>query len=111
MLFSITADYTPQAIANLRDNPTINRREIVEHTLEAAGGGKVVAFYGRIANGPGALAIIDTDPTTAMALCGIVAASGGVQNVRIERLLAQEEIVTIRQKAGNLSKTYRSAAE
>lgn len=109
MLFSLTADYTPQAVAKMRDNPTINRREILEQTLEAAGG-KVLAFYGRIVNGPGALAIIDADPTTAMAFVGMATASGGIHNVRMERLLSQEEIVALRQKAGELAKTYRSAA-
>ena len=110
MPFRITADYTQQAIANLRDDPTINRRETEEHTLEAAGGGKVVAFYAHVANGPGALAIIDTDPTAAMALGGIVPPSGGVQNMPIERLLARKESMAIRQKAGKLTKTYQSPA-
>jgi uncharacterized protein with GYD domain len=38
MLFCITADYTPQALNAMRENPTTNRREAVERLLEAAGG-------------------------------------------------------------------------
>ncbi len=52
MHFSITADYTPAAINAMRENPTTNRREAVEQLITAAGG-KLVAMFGRVANGPG----------------------------------------------------------
>ena len=45
MLFCITADYTPQALNAMRENPTTNRREAADQLLEAAGG-KVIAMYG-----------------------------------------------------------------
>ncbi len=111
MLFCITADYSPQAISAMRENPTTNRREAVDKLLEAAGG-KVVAMYGRIANGPGALVIFDVpEPPAAAAICGIVASSGSVQNVKLERLLAQDEIVGIRQRAAKLHGAYRPAGQ
>ena len=61
MLFCLTAEYTAQALTAMRDNPTTNRGEATRQLLEAAGG-KLVSFYGRVNNGPGALVIFDIDP-------------------------------------------------
>ena len=58
MLFCLTADYTPQALNAMRENPNTDRRAAVEQLLEAAGG-KLVAMYGRASNGPGAMVIFD----------------------------------------------------
>jgi uncharacterized protein with GYD domain len=54
VLFCLTAEYTPQALTAMRENPTTNRGEAVRQLLEAAGG-KLVSFYGRVNNGPGAI--------------------------------------------------------
>ena len=54
MLFCITANYTPKALDAMGKNPNTNRREAVEKLVNAAGG-KLVAMYGTIAEGPGAM--------------------------------------------------------
>jgi len=74
--------------------------------LEAAGA-KLVSMYGTIAEGPGALVIFDADPVAAAALTGVAASSDGIQNVKIMRLLAQEDVVAIRQKAKQIEGSYR----
>ena len=38
MLFCLTAEYTPQALNAMRENPETNRREATTQLLEAAGG-------------------------------------------------------------------------
>jgi hypothetical protein len=38
MLFCLTADYTPQALNAMRENPNTDRRAAVEQLLAAAGG-------------------------------------------------------------------------
>ncbi len=58
MLFCLTADYTPQALNAMRENPNTNRQAAVEQLLSAAGG-KLVAMYGRATNGPGVMVIFD----------------------------------------------------
>jgi len=107
MLFCITVVYTPQALNVMRENPTTNRREAVEQ-LVAAAGGKVIAMYGTIAEGPGAMVIFDCDPAVAPAITGIAAASGGVRNVKMMRLLSMDEVVAVRQKAQQLHASYRA---
>jgi len=65
MLFCLTADYTPQALNAMRENPNTNRREAVTQLLEAAGG-KLIDIYGTSGNGPGAMVIFDVpDPVMA----------------------------------------------
>ena len=44
MLFCLTADYTPQALNAMRENPNSDRRAAVEQVLAAADG-KLVAMY------------------------------------------------------------------
>ena len=56
MLFCLTAEYTPQALNAMRENPNTDRRVAVEELLRAAGG-KLVAMYGKSTNGPGAMVI------------------------------------------------------
>src|SRR4051795_12725043 len=81
MLFSLTADYTPQALNAMRENPNTDRRAAVEQLLEAAGG-KLIAMYGRATNGPGAMVIFDVpDPAMAPAMVGVAVSSGSIQNV------------------------------
>jgi uncharacterized protein with GYD domain len=107
MLFCITADYMPQAITAMRNNPDTSRREAVGQLLEAAGG-KLVAMYGRVENGPGAMVIFECDdPAMVPAIVGVAASSGSIQNVHIQRLVTQEEIVNIRRNAAKIASAYR----
>jgi hypothetical protein len=53
MLFCLTVNYTPKALDAMAKNPNTNRREALEKLVTAAGG-KLVAMYGTIAEGPGA---------------------------------------------------------
>ena len=106
MLFCLTANYTPKALDAMGKNPT-NRREAVEKLLTAAGG-KLVAMYGTIAEGPGAMAIFDIDPAAAPAVVGVVASSDGVQNVKMQRLFSGDEVAAVRKKRTELQKSYRA---
>ena len=106
MLFCITANYTSQALETMGKNPNTNRREAVEKLLTAAGG-KLVAMYGTIADGPGAMVIFEADPAAAPAISGVVASSGSVTNVKVQRLLSGDEVRAIRQKRAELQKSYR----
>lgn len=60
MLFCITAQYTPQALSSMLDDPTTNRAEAVKQMIEAAGG-KLVSMYSTVAEGPGVLVIFEVD--------------------------------------------------
>jgi len=107
MHFCFTGQYTPQALNSMMDNPTVSRFEAFKKLVEA-GGGKLVAMYGMPAEGPGALAIFEvSDPTAAASIVGVVMASGAVQNPKLTRLLTQEELVHVRQKAGQLRSVYK----
>ncbi len=110
MLFCITANYTPDALNAMRENPNTNRQAAFEQLLAAAGG-KLVSMYGTIAEGPGALAIIDVDPMVAPAITGVMTSSGTLYNVRLQRLLSQEELVGIRQKAPELRGSYKAPGQ
>jgi uncharacterized protein with GYD domain len=111
MLFSFTAEYTPQALNAMRENPNTDRRAAVEQLVQAAGG-KLVAMYGRAANGPGALVIFDVpDPAMAPAMCGVAVSAGSIQNVELTRLFTMEEITDIRQKARRIHGAYKPPGE
>ena len=99
MLFCLTAEYTPQALNAMRENPNTDRRAAVEELLRAAGG-KLVAMYGRASNGPGAMLIFDVpDPAMAPAMCGVAVSAGSIQNVELTRLFTMEEIADIRKRS------------
>jgi uncharacterized protein with GYD domain len=107
MLFCFTGDYTAQALNAMRDNPNRDRQAAVTRTVEAAGG-KLVAMYGRAANGPGVMVIFDVpDPDMAVAIIGVAVSSGAAQNVRLTRLFAMAEVSAIRQKRVQLSGAYK----
>src|SRR5262245_30494394 len=72
MLFCITANYTPKALEAMGKNPNTNRREAAEKLVTAAGG-KLVAMYGTVAEGPGAMVIFEADPAVAPAISGVAA--------------------------------------
>ena len=107
MLFSLTAEYTSQALAAMRENPNTNRRAAVEELLNAAGG-KLISMYGRTSNGPGVLLIIDVpDPAMAPAMVGVAVSAGTIQKPELTRLFTMEEIADIRQKAKQLYAVYK----
>jgi uncharacterized protein with GYD domain len=107
MLFCLTADYTPQALNAMRENPNTDRRQAAMQLLEAAGG-KLIEMYGTAGNGPGAMVIFDVpDPEMAPAMCGVAVSSGSIQNVKLTRLFSMDEISGIRQKAREIRGAYR----
>ena len=105
MLFCLTANHTPKALEAMGKNPNTNRREAVEKLLTTAGG-KLVAMYGTIAKGPGAMAIFDIDPAAAPAVVGVIASSDALQNVEMQRLFSGEEVRAVRQKRAQLQASY-----
>jgi len=109
MLFCITANYTSQAVTALMENPS-NRQQAIEQLIAAAGG-KLVSFYGTVAEGPGVLAIIDVDPAVAPSILGVVTSAGTIHNVRMQRLLSQDEIAGVRQKGRELRAAYKAPGQ
>lgn len=106
MLFCLTAEYTPQALNAMRENPNTNRQAAVEKLLAAAGG-KLVSMYGRATNGPGVMIIFDVaDPDMSAAMTGVAVSAGTLQNVHLTRLYTMEEIAGIRQKAKQIRGAY-----
>jgi uncharacterized protein with GYD domain len=107
MLFCLTADYTPQTLNAMRENPNTNRQAAVEEVLAAAGG-KLVAMYGRATNGPGVMVIFDvTDPAMAPAITGVAVSAGTIHHVELTRLFTMEEVKGIRERAGKLRGAYK----
>src|SRR5437763_16530589 len=91
MVFCLTADYTPQALNAMRENPNTNRQAAVEQLLSAAGG-KLVAMYGRATNGPGVMVIFDvTDPAMAPAISGVAGSAGRIDHVELTRLFTMDQ--------------------
>lgn len=106
MLFCLTAEYTPQALNAMRENPNTNRQAAVEKLLAAAGG-KLVSMYGKATNGPGTMIIFDVaDPDMSAAMTGVAVSAGTLQNVHLTRLYTMEEIAGIRQKAKQIRGAY-----
>jgi hypothetical protein len=46
------------------------------------------------------------EPSSAAAIAGLVVSAGTMQNVKLVRLLTQEEVVEVRQKANKLKAAY-----
>ena len=90
--------------------PNTNRRVEFEKLLTAAGG-KLVGMYATMADGPGAIAIFDAEPAVAPAVGAVVASSDGVQNFKMVRLFAMEEVIGIRQKRIQLQSSYKSPTQ
>ena len=105
-MYCITANYAPNALQAMAKNPNFKRSEAVEKLVTAAGG-KLVAMYGTIVDGPGAMAIIDVDPSVAPAIAALVASSDGVHNVRAQPLFTMDEVVAVRQMRARLQASYR----
>jgi uncharacterized protein with GYD domain len=107
MHFCLTAEYTPHALNAIMDDPKTNRYEAAKALIEAAGG-KLISMYSTGADGPGVLIIYDVpDPNAALAISGIAMAAGTVHNVKLTRLLTQEEVTHVRQKARELRGAYK----
>ena len=107
MHFCYTAQYTPHALNSIMDDPKTNRYEATKKLIEAAGG-KLISMYSTGADGPGVLVIFDVpDPDAAAAISGIAVASGTIHNVQLTRLLTQEEVTHVRQKARELRSHYK----
>ncbi|HEY8670130.1 MAG TPA: GYD domain-containing protein [Terriglobales bacterium] len=102
MHFCLTGQYTPQALNSMMDNPTTSRYKAVKQLIETAGG-KLISMYSTPADGPGVLVIIDVpEPDAAAAMTGVVVAAGALHNVKLQRLLTQDEVMHVRQKASQL---------
>ena len=110
MMFSITANYTPKALDAMRENPNSDRSAAFDQLVKAAGG-KVVGFYFTTAEGPGVLAIFDTDPVAAAAITGTVASSDGVRDVKMTRLWSNDEVVAIRKKRAEIHASYKAPGQ
>ena len=111
MLYCISANYTPKAMQAMAKKPNANRRDAVEKLVKAAGG-KLVAMYGTMVDGPGAIVIVDVDPGVgAAAIAAVVASSDGVHNVRGHRLFSMDEVIAIRKKRIELQKSYSPPGE
>jgi uncharacterized protein with GYD domain len=107
MLFCLTADYTPQALNAMRENPNTNRQAAVEQLLSAAGG-KLVAMYGRATNGPGVMVIFDvTDPAMAPAITGVAVSAGTIHHVELTRLFSMDEVKGLRERASKIRSAYK----
>ena len=105
MLYCISANYTPKAMEAMAKNPNANRKEAVEKLVTAAGA-KLIAMYGTIHDGPGAMVIIDVDRIVAPAIAAVVASSDGVHNVKAHRIYTMEEVTAIRKKRVELQTSY-----
>ena len=108
MHFCLTGQYSPQALNSIMDNPTTSRYEAAKKLIEAAGG-KLISMYSTPADGPGVLVIFDVpDPSAAPAISGVVVASGALHNAKLNRLLTQDEVMQVRQKASQLRSAYKA---
>jgi uncharacterized protein with GYD domain len=108
MHFCLTAQYTPQALNAIMEDPNTNRYEAVKKVVESAGG-KLVSMYSTASEGPGVLVIFDVpDPAAAPAIGGIAVAAGTIHNVKLTRLMTQEEVGKVRQKARELRGAYKA---
>ena len=106
MHFCLTGQYTPQALNGMMESPSTNRSEVAKKLIEAAGG-KMTCFFSVPADGPGVLVVFDVpEPDSAAAISGIVVATNTLHNVQLKRLLTQDEVVRVRQKAGQLRSAY-----
>jgi len=108
MHFCITAQYTPQALNSIMDDPNTDRYAAVKKLVEA-GGGKLISMYSTAAEGPGVLIIFDMpDPEMAMSMTGVAMAGGAIHNIKLTRLMTQDEVKSVRQKARQLRGAYKA---
>ena len=110
MLFCITGNYTPKALEAMGKNPNTNRREAVEGLLNAVGG-KLVAMYGTIAEGPGVMVIFEADPAVAPAVIGVAVSADAITNVKFQRLFSGDEVRAIRRKRLEIQSSYKAPGQ
>ena len=112
MHFCFTAQYTSEAINAMLDDPTAHRApEAIKKLLRTAGA-KLVSLYSYPAEGPGVMLIFDVpDPEMAAAIAGVAFAGGAIQNVKLTRLLTQDELKSIQQKGRKLLASYEAAGK
>jgi len=90
------------------DDPKTNRYEAVKKLVEAAGG-KLVSMFSTAAEGPGVLVIFDVpDPAAAPAIAGDAVAGGAVHEVKLTRLMTQDEVGKVREKAREVRGAYKA---
>jgi len=107
MHFCFMGQHTSQALNGMMENPTGSRFEAAKKLIEAAGG-KLVSMYSTPAEGPGVLVIFDVpEPDAAAAISGIVVASGTLHHLKLTRLLTQDEVINVRQKASQLRGAFK----
>jgi len=95
----------------MMDNPTVSRYEAAKKLIEAAGG-KLISMYSTPADGPGVMVIFDVaDPGAAPAISGVVVAAGALHNVKLTRLMTQDEVTQVRQKASQLRSAYKAPSK
>ncbi|HVZ51430.1 MAG TPA: GYD domain-containing protein [Pseudolabrys sp.] len=108
MLFCIMGQYTAQAVGANLDDTAADRGAAVEKLMTAAGA-KLVAMYNYIAEGPSTMVIFDApDQTVAAAITAVAVAGGGMQNVKHLRLVTQQEVAVVRQKAREIRSAYKA---
>jgi uncharacterized protein with GYD domain len=110
MHFCFTAQYTPEALNAIMENPGGNRQEASKKLIEAAGG-KLISMYSTGTDGPGVLIIFeipDANASSAAAISGIGIANGAVHNVKLTRLFTQEEVTQVRHTAAKLRGSYKA---
>ena len=107
MLFSISANYTAQALKAMGENPNTDRPAAFGKLVSAAGG-KVVGFYFTTSDGPGVFTIIDADPVAAAAIVGTVTATDAVRDIRMTRLWTNDEVIAVRKKRVELQSSYKA---
>jgi hypothetical protein len=65
-------------------------------------------MYSTVSEGPGVMVIFDVpDPSSAPAISGVAVAGGAVQNVKLMRLLSQDEVIGVRQTAAKIRGSYK----
>jgi uncharacterized protein with GYD domain len=108
MLYCIMGQYTPQAVGANLDDASSDREAAVKKLMEAAGA-KLVAMYGYIAEGPGVMVIFEVpDPSVAAAITAVAVAGGALHNVKHIRLVTQQEVAGVRQKARQIRSAYKA---
>ncbi len=108
MLFCIMGQYTAQAVGANLDDTAADRGAAVEKLMTAAGA-KLVAMYNYIAEGPSTMVIFDApDQTVAAAITAVAVAGGAMQNVKHLRLVTQQEVAVVRQKAREIRSAYKA---
>jgi uncharacterized protein with GYD domain len=108
MHFCLTAQYTSHALNSIMDDPNTDRYAAVKKLVEA-GGGKLLSMFSTAAEGPGVLMIFDVpDPEMAMSMTGVAMAGGAIHNIKLTRLMTQDEVKSVRQKARQLRGAYKA---